>query len=113
MVLVQIQSGPLPAPEILAGYEQVLPGAAERILQMAEDQQAHRFTMEPKVAATESRNSTLGIGAGFILGMTALIGGIIGILSGKELSGFAFGGTGLGSSVLPTSQYPQSSKDDR
>ncbi|MCL2749250.1 MAG: DUF2335 domain-containing protein [Alphaproteobacteria bacterium] len=32
-------SGPLPAPQTLAGYEQILPGAAERIFKMAETAQ--------------------------------------------------------------------------
>ncbi|MFE1574143.1 DUF2335 domain-containing protein [Comamonas odontotermitis] len=39
-------SGPLPAPETLAGYDQVLPGAAERILCMAEKQQESRIVLE-------------------------------------------------------------------
>lgn len=39
-------SGPLPAPEDLARYEQLLPGAAERIIAMAELEQKHRVTME-------------------------------------------------------------------
>ncbi|MBY0460111.1 MAG: DUF2335 domain-containing protein, partial [Gemmataceae bacterium] len=34
--------GPLPPPAILAQYNQVLDGAAERIFQMAEKQAAHR-----------------------------------------------------------------------
>lgn len=39
-------SGPLPAPETLAGYEHILPGAAERILQMAEREQNARITLD-------------------------------------------------------------------
>jgi uncharacterized membrane protein len=35
-------SGPLPPPHLLAGYEEVLPGAAERILKMAELEQRHQ-----------------------------------------------------------------------
>ena len=33
-------SGPLPTPDILLGYDEVLPGAAERIMRMAEKEQA-------------------------------------------------------------------------
>ena len=33
-------SGPLPTPDILPGYDEVLPGAAERIMRMAEKEQA-------------------------------------------------------------------------
>ncbi|PKN97092.1 MAG: hypothetical protein CVU43_17825 [Chloroflexi bacterium HGW-Chloroflexi-5] len=39
-------SGPIPSPQALAFYEQVAPGAASRILKLAEDQQAHRIRLE-------------------------------------------------------------------
>lgn len=45
---VKAHMGPLPAPEVLAGYEQILPGAAERILAMAERQQENRLALESK-----------------------------------------------------------------
>ena len=32
-------SGPIPPPSIIKGYEEVLPGAAERIISMAENRQ--------------------------------------------------------------------------
>lgn len=50
--LVQKQTyheGPLPAPQILAEYENLLPGAAERILAMAEANAAHSMEMEKKL----------------------------------------------------------------
>lgn len=43
---VKAHMGPIPAPEVLAGYEQILPGAAERILAMAERQQENRLSLE-------------------------------------------------------------------
>ena len=39
-------TGPLPPPQILAQYEQVTPGLAERIMRLTEEQQAHRIKME-------------------------------------------------------------------
>lgn len=41
-------AGPLPAPETLSGYEEILPGAAERILRMAEREQESRLTLESR-----------------------------------------------------------------
>lgn len=35
-------SGPLPPPQVLAQYESILPGSANRILSMAEKQSEHR-----------------------------------------------------------------------
>lgn len=34
-------SGPLPAPDVPRGYDELLPGAAERIIRMAEKEQTH------------------------------------------------------------------------
>jgi uncharacterized membrane protein len=43
------RSAPLPTPEELAAYERVAPGAAERILAMAEAQTRHRRELESAV----------------------------------------------------------------
>jgi uncharacterized membrane protein len=48
-------SGPLPHPEDLAKYEQVLPGAADRIIRMAEQQAAHRQNLERAVIVLTSQ----------------------------------------------------------
>ncbi|WP_336708893.1 MULTISPECIES: DUF2335 domain-containing protein [unclassified Cedecea] len=39
-------SGPLPPPDIISGYDKVVPGGAERIFAMAEKEQSHRHTMD-------------------------------------------------------------------
>ena len=39
-------SGPIPPPSIMRGYEDVLPGSADRILTMAEFGQRHRASYE-------------------------------------------------------------------
>jgi len=54
-------SGPLPPPAVLQRYDQVVPGAAERILRMAEDQSRHRQALESVVVRSGSRDSLLGI----------------------------------------------------
>ena len=41
-------TGPIPSPEYLAQYERILPGTAERILAMAEQQAASRQDLERK-----------------------------------------------------------------
>lgn len=50
MQAVQVQQtlyqGPLPAPEALERYESTLPGAANRIICMAEDEMKHRHAQE-------------------------------------------------------------------
>jgi uncharacterized membrane protein len=82
-------SGPLPPPEVLEKYNQVLPGAAERILAMAEQQSRHRQTIETKVIDSNVFVQKLGPILGFIIAMTAVVGGIVLILKGKDGYGLA------------------------
>lgn len=39
-------AGPIPPPEVIKGYESVLPGSAERLMKMAEKEQQHRFEID-------------------------------------------------------------------
>lgn len=42
----EAMAGPLPSPTLLAQYDQVMPGLAERIVSMAEREQAHRHAID-------------------------------------------------------------------
>jgi uncharacterized membrane protein len=53
MVLQRIHSGPLPAPEDLANYDAICPGAADRIISMAEGNMSHRQSMETQLVRSE------------------------------------------------------------
>ena len=53
MVLQKSHSGPLPAPEDLADYERICPGAADRIITMAESNMNHRQSMEKTLVKSE------------------------------------------------------------
>jgi LPXTG-motif cell wall-anchored protein len=53
--------GPLPPPDILSQYDTIVPGAAERILQMAEKEQQHRFDCEKKVERSAIRVTFTGV----------------------------------------------------
>lgn len=78
-------SGPLPHPEDLAKYEQILPGAADRLIRMAEQQAAHRQNLEKAVIFSNVTMQKWGLGCAFVLAMTAIGGGIG--LSLKGMSG--------------------------
>src|SRR6266542_3762073 len=57
-------AGPLPPPSTLQRYEELVPGAADRILAMAERNQAHRHALETAAIYHEIRASDRGqIGA--------------------------------------------------
>lgn len=88
-------SGPLPPPEILDKYNQTLPGAAERIIAMAESQSKHRQQLESDVINSDIRSARLGLHYGLIIGLTTVIGSVICISIGYEIGGTILGGTGL------------------
>jgi len=82
-------SGPLPNPEDLAKYEEVHSGAAERIFKMAEIQGDHRRALEKRHQEASIARSSLGVRLGFIVAMSAILGGVIVMLAGEEGWGFA------------------------
>ncbi len=79
-----IYSGPIPPPDLFRQYDEVLPGAAERILAMAERQSEHRQKMETTVINGDDKRATQGQLCGFIVAMTTVIGGFILIALGKD-----------------------------
>lgn len=80
-------SGPLPHPDILVKYNEAHPGAADRIIAMAEQQSAHRQEIEKKVIASNCHVQKSGPIFGFIVCMTAIIGGVYLIHSGQQAGG--------------------------
>lgn len=80
-------SGPIPPPNIIKGYEDILPGAAERIISMAERQSAHRQEMERVMVNAEARDSLLGVCFAFLLGIGCLIASAIIVIYVPEKTG--------------------------
>ena len=85
-------SGPLPHPAILEHYNRVVPGAAERILVMAEEQAKHRRDLESRVIKSDIVNAKLGLALGFLVGCIAIIGGVFLSLKGQLIAGTIFSG---------------------
>ncbi|MGK7958482.1 MAG: DUF2335 domain-containing protein [Crocosphaera sp.] len=86
--------GPIPPPEIIAEYETILPGSADRILSMTEKQVEHRMKLESKIVTTDGIRSYLGLGAGFIIAIVGLSGSIYLGINGKNwASGIMSAGT--------------------
>lgn len=69
--------GPIPAPDILAEYENISPGFADRIISMAERQSQHRQEIEKTQVKAESRDSLLGVIFAFLLGGGSLTGCVL------------------------------------
>lgn len=91
----QSHSGPLPSPEVLKKYDELLPGTAERIISMAERQSAHRVELEKKVIPRQLNESTRGQILGFII---ALVFGAASYslgMNGHDILAGTLGGTTL------------------
>lgn len=83
----EFHSGPLPSPRTLHGYKLVNSTFPDRIMKMTEEQSAHRQKNESRMVMNGTRNEFLGMLLAFIIVMTAIIGGIFLIYTGKDLSG--------------------------
>ncbi|MBU1289979.1 DUF2335 domain-containing protein [Patescibacteria group bacterium] len=81
-------SGPLPPPVVLEQYDQIVSGAAERILTMAESQSKHRREIESMVIGSDIKNSKLGLVFGLIIGLAGILATVtIAIFGHPVLSG--------------------------
>lgn len=81
--------GPLPPPAILREYDLIVPGSADRIIVGSEEERRHRHAMQKKIVNNACFNSKAGVFFGFIIAMTAIVGGIILISKGNSVTGFA------------------------
>lgn len=65
-------SGPMPHPELLAQYDEIVPGSAVQIIDQFVAQGQHRMSLEQKVTASEILRSNWGLAAGFIIAVLML-----------------------------------------
>lgn len=102
-------SGPLPHPEILRQFEQVVPGAAERIIKMAEDQSSHRRDLEKKVIDSDIERSKWGQILGFVLALVGLsVSGVVAVI-GNPWAGTVIG-VGTIASLVSVFMYGTNSR---
>ena len=88
-------SGPLPSPETLQKYDGIIKDGAERIMVMAEKQQAHRMNLESMSVSEQLSQSKRGQIFGLIIGLVAILAGTACILMGYEWPGAVIGGGGI------------------
>lgn len=86
-------SGPLPHPLILEEYEKIVPGAAERIIAMAESDMKHQQEMdreELRIAESQVKRGQI---SAFWLTIIALAVCIFSLLMGSEMAASVIAGT--------------------
>lgn len=87
-------SGPLPHPEILERYNELIPNGADRITKLAENQNAHRISTETKLVDQGLIQSKRGQIFAFILGISGFVSATkLGITGHYWLAGIIGGST--------------------
>lgn len=104
--------GPLPPPEILAHYNEVVKDGAERIMKMAENQATHRMTLENKAITSQLSQSMKGQIFGFIIALLLISSSVYLAVSGSQgLAKILGGSTILGLvAIFVTGKYLQGKK---
>lgn len=85
--------GPLPPPEVLAQYNDVVQNGAERIMKMAENQATHRMTLENQAITSQLSQSKKGQIFGFIIAVLLIGSSVYLAISGYEGIAKVLGGT--------------------
>lgn len=99
VVMQKSHSGPLPDPETLSHYNEIIPNGAERIMVMAEKQSDHRLAMESKVVNSQQNQSGRGQNYAFIIAIVVLIASFACIFTGHGVEGTIIGTLDLASLV--------------
>ena len=86
-------SGPLPEPTILESYDRIVPGAAERILVMAEQDADHQRHMEKKAITAAMDDKRRGQRFGLFVALAALSVSVVAIFAGAYNTASIIGGT--------------------
>ena len=86
---VTTHQGPIPSPEVIAGYEKVLAGSADRIIRMAEKEQDHRHKLQLQNQSQLVRLTFIGQLFAFAIGISGVAGGIYLVKCDKSITGFS------------------------
>jgi uncharacterized membrane protein len=84
----EFHSGPLPPPQVIEGYEKILPGAADRIITMAELEQRHQHQAEVRNQKYRGFLAFVGQLFGLAIGLSGIGGGVFLASHDKSLVGF-------------------------
>lgn len=81
-------SAPLPPASEFAKYENVLPGSADRIIKLAENQNRHRRFIENIVVIVDSIKSITGLIFALVIVLAGLASSVYLIIQDKPIGGF-------------------------
>ena len=87
-IISETYSGPTPHPEHLRQYEEIAPGSAQQMIDMAHDQARHRQHLEKVVVEGNDKRATHGLYLGWFIAVVVLAFGFVLVLQGRNLAGF-------------------------
>lgn len=86
-MMAEMYSGPIPKGDELLKYEQACPGAADRIIAMAERQAEHRQGLELKVVDANIVGERIGSVFALVITLSLIMSGLYLTLNGKTAEG--------------------------
>lgn len=92
-------SGPIPHPQLLREFNDVIPDGANRIMIMAEKQSEHRRNLEEKIVNANNRDSLLGIIFALVIALVIIGSGTFLLFNDKEVSGMGLLLSGIGTFI--------------
>ncbi|WP_288190251.1 DUF2335 domain-containing protein [uncultured Veillonella sp.] len=92
---LKFHEGPLPAPWVLREYDEVCPGAADRILKMTEQEGIERHNFNREALRATIADTKRGMYLAFFLAILLISGGFLLLAWDKYITGTLFSGAGL------------------
>ena len=80
--------GTLPSPDALRRYDELIPGSAERIFLLAEDQARQRYELERALIKAEATRTYVALGTAAGIAALCVVLGFIIVISGNEVGAF-------------------------
>lgn len=90
-------SGPLPPPEVLRQYDELIPGFSRTLLDNWRDQSEHRMGLEKAVVESNIRQARHGLYAGIVVSLAGLSASVALGWAGAEIAAGVVGGSTLAS----------------
>ena len=97
--VADIMLGPVPTQEAILRYEQVVPGACDRIMERATQRLDHDGEAEIDLLKERAKQGYMGMAAGFVLGLLITLGALLLVYNGHSWPGFTIIGIYIGSAV--------------
>ncbi len=85
---IGLPAGSLPSPETLRCYDEMIPGSAERIILLAEDQAKQRYELERAMIEADASTTYVTLGASAAIALLCVVLGFIIVVTGNEVGAF-------------------------